>query len=137
MMEEWPVRRLGLARVLLCVAAPALLVGLAGVGGCTDGAGTTVVTISPSPIGATVGQFVTVTVSVTVDGQPAANRTVGLTFSTDYIAVVLPASVTTNAQGTATTTLEGHNAGTTSLTATSGGVSSTAVTVVVTPPDAG
>lgn len=126
--------RTDLVRMLTCAVAAALLASLAGVGGCTDGAGTTVVTISPSPIEAAVGQFVTVTVTVTVDGQPAANRTVDLSFSTDFIAVVLPASIITNAQGIATTTLEGHNEGTTSLTGVSGGVSSTAVTVVVTPP---
>lgn len=128
------MRNWALARMAVCITVPALL---AAVGGCVNGGGTTVVTIAPSPISAAVGEFVELTVTVTVDGTPAANRTVDLSFSTDYIAVVIPESVVTGAQGTATTTLEGHNAGVTQLTAASGGVNSAPVAVTVTTPAAG
>ena len=84
------------------------------------------VNLSPNPVEIKPGEMETVTATVTVDGDPAANVMVAFATGDQNVATVSPASANTDADGQAQGTVKGESPGNTPLTATVEGASASA-----------
>jgi hypothetical protein len=112
---------------------------LVGVSGCAPGGGnggqdTIVVTVTLGRASIAVGGTTSVVVQVTRNGPAASGVTVTINLGTPAVASLDPATGQTNAQGRISSFITGEQAGTTTVTATALGTTSSARTLTVTAP---
>jgi serine protease len=87
-------------------------------------------TLSPTQVTVEVGSTAELVATVITNGAPDPNKTTTFISSNPLVATVAPASVTTDASGTARATVTGAAPGDTTVTAESQGVTRTAAVAV-------